>query len=68
MIKLNASLPKKEYDVQVGLMRVRVKGMHRDDAIHNARLQLCREMPRMWDVIHELADARFEVICREDEN
>ena len=65
MIEWNSALPRMEYDVRVGFMRVRVQGINRDDAIKKARTQLCREMPRMWDVIHQLADARFEVTCRE---
>ena len=63
MIEWNSSAPRLDFEVQVGLMRVMVKGVNQQDAIKSARKQLSRDMPRMWDVIHGLADARFEVTC-----
>ena len=68
MIEWNSAVPKREYDVQVGLMRVQVLGTNPQDAIKNARSKMCRELPRMWDVIHGLADSRFEVTPREHSN
>ena len=65
MIEWNASKPLSDYEVRVGHMRVVVQGGSRDDAISQARRELSRELPRMWDVIHALAAHRFEV-CRVD--
>ena len=64
MIEWNSAAPKLDYEVQVGFMRVEVKGINQGDAIRNARQRLCAELPRMWDVIQGLADSRFEVTCR----
>ena len=61
MIEWNSAMPQLEYEVQVGFMRVEVLGTSREDAIQKARKKLCQEMPRMWDVIHQLADSRFDV-------
>ena len=36
-------------------------GVHREEAIREARRALCRDMPRMWDVIHKLEDSQFVV-------
>ena len=49
------------YEVSVGHARVRVRGASRDEAIAEARAQLCLDLPRMWDVIHSLEMQRFEV-------
>lgn len=64
MIEWNKSRPSLEYEVSVGHMRVIVDGTSREDAICKARKQLSSDMPRMWDVIHNLAPNRFEVTCR----
>ena len=61
MIDWNAATPLLEYEVRVGHMRVIVRGGSDEDAISQARRELSREMPRMWDVIHTLATNRFEV-------
>ena len=50
------------YDVNVGFARVRVEAESPDAAIDVARQALCREMPRMWDVIWKLAAQRFVVL------
>ena len=65
MIEWNASKPLLNYEVRVGHMRVIVRGGSHEDAISQARRELSRELPRMWDVIHALAANRFEV-CRVD--
>ena len=49
------------YSVQVGFASVTVEGQTHSDAIQAARRQLCLEMPRMWDVIQNLEDDRFQV-------
>jgi hypothetical protein len=51
----------KTFEVQVGLARVRVEAHSPDEAIQIARQAFCREMPRMWDILHGLADERFVV-------
>jgi hypothetical protein len=61
MIEWNAAKPLSEYEVRVGHMRVIVRGGSFDDAISQARRELSRDMPRMWDVIHTLATNRFQV-------
>lgn len=50
------------YRVSIGHSSVTVSGTSRDDAIRAARRQLSQEMPRMWDVIHQLNDNRFDVL------
>jgi hypothetical protein len=49
------------YNVQVGHWRVQVPGKDQSEAIEQARRQLCQDLPRLWDVIHNLADDRFKV-------
>jgi hypothetical protein len=49
------------YHVQIGFTTVTVKGQTREDALKEARRQLCLDMPRMWDVIQKLDDSRFVV-------
>ncbi len=66
MIEWNSAAPKLDFDVRVGLMQVKVKGTNRQEAVENARKQLCKELPRMWDVIQGLAETRFEVTCRNE--
>ena len=68
MIEWNSARPKHEYEVKVGLMSVVVRGATRDEAISNARMQLSRDLPRMWDVIHGLDNSRFNVVCRTEVN
>ena len=65
MIEWNSSRPMREFEVKVGLMCVRVQGVSQEDAITNARAQLSRDLPRMWDVIHGLDNSRFDVTCVE---
>jgi hypothetical protein len=49
------------YSVRVGHHEVAVEAECIDDAIAQARRQLCDELPRLWDVIAGLDDVRFEV-------
>jgi hypothetical protein len=49
------------YRVSVGLWQLEVDGKSREDAICAARKELSRELPRLWDVIHNLAPDRFQV-------
>ena len=52
--------PIKDYRLRVGHWRLRVRARDADEAIELARQQLIRELPRLYDVIHVLAHARFE--------
>lgn len=54
------------YEVRVGFTRVRVSGSTREEAIANARRQLCLEMPRMWDLISSMSEQRFDVESIDD--
>ena len=49
------------YKVIVGHTSVMVSGRSRDEAIQNARMRLCIEMPRMWDVIENLDPRSFQI-------
>ena len=54
--------PDQRFDVQVGFARITVSSNSPAEAIAEARRQLSRESPRLWDVIFGLADSRF-VVC-----
>ena len=49
------------YLVRVGHWEVRVKARNGEEAIRAARLQMKRELPRLYDVIRALAASRFRV-------
>ena len=49
------------YLVRVGHWEVRLKARDGEEAIRFARLQMARELPRLYDVIRELTTARFTV-------
>lgn len=51
----------REYKVIVGHATVNVFARSRDEAIQNARMRLCTEMPRMWDVINGLDARSFQI-------
>ena len=56
--------PKSEvtnFRVQIGHTTITVRCQTREDALLEARRQLCMEMPRMWDVIQKLDDSRFVI-------
>ncbi len=50
-----------DYKIVVGHTSVTVSGRSRDEAIQNARMRLCIEMPRMWDVIISLDPRSFQI-------
>jgi hypothetical protein len=54
------------YRVRLGHAEVRVEGHSPHEAIQLARRQLCRELPRLWDVIQRLEDNRFHVAVEEN--
>jgi hypothetical protein len=47
--------------VRVGHWQVRIKAHDTNEAIRVARLQMARDLPRLYDVIRELTPSRFEV-------
>jgi hypothetical protein len=49
------------YLVRVGHWEVRLKAPDDGEAIRLARLQMARELPRLYDVIRALTVSRFEV-------
>ena len=51
----------KVFLVRVGHWEVHLKARDDEEAIRLARLQLARELPRLYDVIRELAESRFQV-------
>jgi hypothetical protein len=51
----------KVFLVRVGHWEVRLKAWDGEEAIRLARLQMARELPRLYDVIHELTQSRFHV-------
>ena len=53
--------PLNTYRVRVGYWETCVKARDADEAILVARLQLGRELPRLYDVIRQLAPARFQI-------
>ena len=62
MISQNHEFPATtKFQVRVGHSKIIVRGTNHTEAIQEARRRLCLEMPRMWDVIQALDDARFLV-------
>jgi len=49
------------YRVRVGHHEFRVKARDADEAVLLARRQLARELPRLYDIIRNLAESRFVV-------
>jgi len=47
--------------VRVGHWEVRLKARDGEEAIRLARLQMARELPRLYDVIRDLTVSRFQV-------
>jgi len=47
--------------VRVGYWQVQIKARDADEAIRVARLQMARDLPRLYDVIRELTPSRFQV-------
>lgn len=50
-----------DFLVRVGHLRLAVRCPNSQDAILAARQRLSDELPRMWDLIHQLDDRRFRV-------
>ena len=50
-----------QFRVKIGHTSVTVRGADRGSAVAAARRRLCAELPRMWDVIEQLDESRFEV-------
>jgi hypothetical protein len=61
MIYHEAPFPTHVYRVRLGHYQVRVSGRDPHEAVQAARRQLCEELPRMWDVIHQTHDDRFVI-------
>ncbi|MEQ8788169.1 MAG: hypothetical protein RIC55_17810 [Pirellulaceae bacterium] len=57
----DSSQPSKRFDVRIGHARVTVEATSREQALVEGRRLLADDMPRMWDKIYALEDARFEV-------
>jgi hypothetical protein len=53
--------PIEVYLVRVGHWEVRFNARDGEEAIRLARLQMARELPRLYDVIRAMAATRFEV-------
>jgi hypothetical protein len=53
--------PLQAFLVRVGHWQVRIKAHDANEAIRVARLQMARDLPRLYDVIRELTPSRFEV-------
>ncbi len=53
--------PLEVYLVRVGHWEVRLKARDGEEAVRLARLQMTRELPRLYDVIRALAATRFKV-------
>ena len=51
--------PLQHFVVRVGHWEVRVRAHSAEEAIDRARLQMARELPRLYDVIRAMAAARF---------
>ena len=49
------------FRVEVGHSQVIVLARDAAEAVREARLALGRDMPRLWDVIHQLDDGQFVV-------
>lgn len=54
------------FRVELGHHCLNVQGSDARGAVQQARRILCRDMPRMWDVIQEIGDHRFKVTQLED--
>ncbi|TWU21249.1 hypothetical protein [Bythopirellula polymerisocia] len=60
MIRTNEAMLQR-YRVKVGHIEVVVSGTNDAEAIANARLQLAKDLPRFYDLIHALEPTRFDV-------
>jgi hypothetical protein len=53
--------PLEVYLVRVGHWEGRLEARDGEEAIRLARLQMARELPRLYDVIRALTESRFQV-------
>ena len=53
--------PLEVFLIRVGHWETRLKARDGEEAIRLARLQLARDLPRLYDVIRELTASRFQV-------
>ena len=53
--------PVEVFLVRVGHWEMRLKAQDGEEAIRLARLQMARELPRLYDVIRALTASRFQV-------
>ncbi len=61
MIQPDSAGRENKYHVRVGHTQTTVVCGTPDEAIRLARQRLSEEMPRLWDVIHRIADKDFRV-------
>ncbi len=55
------ALQSRTYQVRLGHVQVDVQAANIGEALQIARQRLSAEYPRLWDMIHAAADARFVV-------
>jgi hypothetical protein len=53
--------PLKSYRVRVGHWEIHIQAHDAEEAIAIARRHLARDLPRLYDIIRNLAAARFQV-------
>lgn len=51
----------KAFLIRVGHWEIRLKAHDAEEAVRMARLQMARELPRLYDVIRALTTSQFEV-------
>ena len=61
MSATNVALDQKQYTVKVGLAECKVSSSSEKGAVRQARIQLGRQMPQMWDIIQGMSDKQFRV-------
>lgn len=55
------SRPIRDFQIQVGHWKLRVRARGADEAIELARRKLSHELPRLYDVIRAMEPARFQI-------
>jgi hypothetical protein len=53
----------RQFQVQLGHLKVIVEALDAEDAVRRARNRFCQDHPRLWDIITRLEAHRFEVAC-----
>ena len=59
---MNEQQSNRQFRVSVGFASVTVECPSREDVIQIARRRLCDDMPRLWDVIRQLDESRFQIV------